>query len=125
MSVSLPPEGGAIFETVSGRFTTPSPKYAMDTPRKVTNGMRRIALWLQENAVLEAEARGRTDLAASFRSETIIKGTSGFPPATHDSMNAYLFEWRDMVALDKAAHIDNFLKPVRLTTDEERATVGS
>lgn len=102
VTILLPFEGGATFTTVSGRTTTPSPPIpglrSPTTSRKITNAYKRQDAWLQENAVAEAEARGRTDLAQVWRAEEVTKHR--FTDVTHHEMFAYLFEWDELVQHD-------------------------
>jgi N12 class adenine-specific DNA methylase len=76
-------------QTSSGRTTTPFPKVDTSTPIRATNTAKRVHRWLQRNAVEEAESRGDKFNARVFRNETI--GKEGFPQASVESMNEYLF----------------------------------
>lgn len=78
---------GEIIQTASGRPTTPFPKIATDTARKLSMTLRKAEEWLQSNAVLEAESRGDEFNALQFRNEKPGK----MPKATKDSMEEYLF----------------------------------
>ena len=72
---------GDVFQTSSGRVTTPYPKQ---------KSVKHATQWLIDNAVAEARARGDDFNVTSFSAETPGKG--GFlPPATVESMQEYLF----------------------------------
>lgn len=90
---------GVVLTTVSGRKTSPTPRIDLSSDRRAVNTIRRRSDWLRAEAVIEAGRRGRTDLASSWGREDMRR----CPPASVESMFSYLFEWRDMVALDEAA----------------------
>lgn len=77
---------GDIVLTVSGRQTTPFPKVAVDTDRKVTNTLRRVEQWLMQNAIDEARARGDAFNARIFE-HTLDRPS----PSDKDSAEEYLF----------------------------------
>ena len=104
--IHMPWGGGATPTTVSGRQTTPTPKQLdpslpTTTGRKLLNAKKRTDEWLRDNAVAEARARGRTDLAREWEREDVSK--HGFPPATHAAMFAYLFLQPELVQADERA----------------------
>lgn len=78
---------GDVFQTLSGRITTPYPKSKRDAAAND---------WLIENAVAEATGRGDGFNATVFGSEP--RGQkSPLPPASVSSMLLYLFAWQPKV----------------------------
>ena len=73
--------------TLSGRHTTPFPKWS----KKAKSPTGKIDRWLLENAALEAEARGDDFNAPAFRAELNQKT---IPQASKDSAEEYLFGWQ-------------------------------
>lgn len=73
--------GGEVFQTISGRLTTPYPK------QKST---KYASEWLKENAIAEAESRGDQFNARSFRAVTLLKDGS-LAQADIDGMMLYLY----------------------------------
>jgi hypothetical protein len=92
---------GEVVQTSSGRSTTPFPKIALDTKRKLSMTLRKAEEWLQSNALAEAEARGDEFNAQQFRNEKPGK----MPKATKDSMEEYLFG-------EQPAVVPSILKPM-------------
>lgn len=78
---------GDVATTTSGRSTSPFPKIDLDSNRKATNTLKRVQLWLIENAISEATARGDGFNRRGF--ETALKSPS---PADLDCAELYLFD---------------------------------
>jgi hypothetical protein len=78
---------GDVFQTLSGRITTPYPKSKREAAAND---------WLIENAAAEARGRGDGFNAAVFGSEPRGK-KSPLPPASVSSMLLYLFAWQPEV----------------------------
>lgn len=88
---------GEVFLTITGRHTNPVPKMDFTSDRKVTNSLRRWAAWKIAEAVAEAESRGRSDLAAAWRTED----PKNLPMASALSMWDYTFECESTVEADR------------------------
>ena len=77
---------GQVVTTATGRQTAPFPKIDTSSERKTVNTLKRVDLWLMNNAVAEAEARGDKWNARMFR------GNRDNPhQADKDSAELYLF----------------------------------
>lgn len=57
---------GEVVKTSSGRSTSPFPKIDLASERKTGNTLKRVELWLMQNAVDEARSRGDEFNAAQF-----------------------------------------------------------
>lgn len=86
-TVGMKLAAGDVVLTKTGRTTTPFPELKFGTERKTSNTLRRVDLWLHENALAEAKATGDDFGHRLFASET---GKS-FPQAVKDCMEEYLF----------------------------------
>lgn len=83
---------GDVVITSSGRKTTPFPKVDISTNRRANKTIKEAALWLWDNAILEAEARGDTWNLRRFKHDAPQKAIEGlFPQASKDSFESYLF----------------------------------
>jgi len=78
---------GEVVLTSSGRRTTPFPKVTFGSERKASNTLRNVDVWLRDNALAEARARGDEFNARMFKAE---KGKT-IPQASKDAMEEYLF----------------------------------
>lgn len=83
----MPITAGDVFETLSGRITTPFPKGKKENSASV---------WLIENAYVEADARGDAFNAKAFAACSPLRDGS-LAPADRDGMLSYLFEWQPTV----------------------------
>ncbi len=79
---------GEVVLTKSGRPTTPFPRLALDSERKITNTLKRVEAWLRDNAIAEAAARRDQFNQRNFASETQLP----MPQASKDGMELYLFD---------------------------------
>src|SRR5690606_4970515 len=77
--------------TSSGRKTTPFPNVDFGSDRKITNTIRRVQVWLMENALAEAETRGDQFNATGFRADLEAARRGNLPPASAEAANEYLF----------------------------------
>jgi hypothetical protein len=57
-TVGISLHAGDVVLTATGRQTTPFPKIDVASDRKATNTLKRVDLWLIDNAIAEAKARG-------------------------------------------------------------------
>lgn len=73
--------------TISGRLTTPFPEVGFETERKAPATLKRVDGWLIQNALAEAQARGDSFNALSFRASLDCP-----QQADKDSAEQYLFE---------------------------------
>lgn len=73
--------------TISGRLTTPFPQIGLETERKSVATLKRVDSWLMQNALAEAQARGDSFNALSFRASLDSPQQSD-----KDSAEQYLFE---------------------------------
>ena len=85
------PEGmmvgpGDVFETATGRKTSPVPNFKLDTDRRVSRALKLIGVWLLENAIAEAESRG------DDFNLLIFKGMGPLAGADSDTLHMYLFD---------------------------------
>ena len=77
---------GEIVNTSSGRATTPFPKIDLASERKAGNTLKRVELWLMQNAIDEARSRGDEFNTAQFEAN-LLKPQQ----AAKDSAEEYLF----------------------------------
>ncbi|WP_147707790.1 hypothetical protein [Microvirga massiliensis] len=57
-TVGISLRAGDVVLTATGRETTSFPKIDVTSDRKATNTLKRVSLWLMDNAIAEAESRG-------------------------------------------------------------------
>lgn len=86
-TIGMKLSSGEMVLTRTGRQTTPFPKLALDTHRKVINTLRKVDAWLLENAILEAEANKDKFNLCWLKQENV----KNLPPASKDAMELYLF----------------------------------
>jgi|688.fasta_scaffold943791_2 hypothetical protein len=81
---------GEIVRTLSGRYTTPFPKFS-----KITASLfKKVDKWLIQNAYDEAVSRGDDFNATIFKQDIDCKS---IPTASKDAAEMYLFEYQPMV----------------------------
>jgi len=78
---------GQVVTTITGRQTTPFPKFSTDTPRKTSHAVKNVENWLMQNALAEAQSRGDEFNALQFKAN--MKKPS---QADKDSAEYYLFD---------------------------------
>ena len=104
-SVGMLAQSGEVFLTTSGRPTTAFPRFdeaSLSTSRKATNVLYKSHVWLVENALQEALARGDRHMESAFRHllRDRTKGGKGarsarelmFSPTDLDAAELYLFD---------------------------------
>lgn len=73
--------------TSTGRSTSPFPQFSVKSKGEATKAVKNIDKWIRENAIEEAKSRGDEHNQRMFEGEK----ESGFPPASKDAMEDYLF----------------------------------
>ena len=91
---------GEVVLTLSGRKTTPFPKFKAAT--FTTRLRNQVDKWLIQNAYDEAVSRGDDFNARMFEQDLNCKSV---PQASKDSAEMYLFDWQPEVP-------KSFLKPL-------------
>lgn len=81
-------EPGDVFVTLSGRHTTPFPKYSLKpSAGQSTKDNKKILAWLKENAIAEAQARNDKFNLLQFQ----VLNINNWSPADGYSVNLYMF----------------------------------
>ena len=95
---------GEVVLSASGRRLSPFPTIKVDSNRKALNTLKRVDVWLIENALAEARARGDDFNALPFAQVLAGKVIS---QADKDWAEEYLFGEQPVI-------LSSFLKPLAL-----------
>jgi hypothetical protein len=76
-----------IYETSSGRKTSPTPKYNSGSDRKINNSYQKFYKWLFDNAIIETIKRGDKYNCRRFEKMNL----KNLSQTDKDSLEIYLF----------------------------------
>ena len=125
-AVGMKFSAGQVVTTLTGRTTTPFPKFQSSTGKMTQAHLNAVDRWLLSNAAEEAESRGDDFNALPFRRALESKT---IPQADKDSAEMYLFEWQpDVICRSLARLSRKAIAPVaanETATDAPQAPLSS